>query len=201
MGFAVVADEVRNLAQRSAQAARDTAGLIEDSMAKSTDGRAKLDRVAGAIRSITESAGKVKTLVDEVNFGSQEQARGIDQIAKGIAQMEQVTQKNAANAEQSASASEQLSAQAETMRAIVGRLQAMVGAAEARTYTDAGKKRQPGNGTAPHYHSTLSPAQGLKALQSAVSGKTAKPAVAPVLFTTTSPDRSALPLDDDFKEF
>src|SRR4029077_12632547 len=67
MGFAVVADEVRNLAQRCAQAAKDTAALIEESIAKSNDGKAKVDQVADAIRSITESAGKVKTLVDEVN--------------------------------------------------------------------------------------------------------------------------------------
>jgi len=125
MGFAVVADEVRNLAQRCAQAAKDTASLIEESIAKSHDGMGKLDQVAEAIRSITESAAKVKTLVDEVNLGSQEQARGIEQIAKAIVQMEQVTQKNAANAEESASASEELSGQAETMKGVVGELQAL----------------------------------------------------------------------------
>ncbi|MGD0580013.1 MAG: methyl-accepting chemotaxis protein, partial [Bryobacteraceae bacterium] len=102
MGFAVVADEVRNLAQRCAQAAKDTAALIEESIAKSNDGKTKVDQVATAIRAITEESGKVKTLVDEVNLGSQEQARGIEQIGKAITQMEQVTQKTAANAEESA---------------------------------------------------------------------------------------------------
>src|SRR5207344_3611002 len=67
MGFAVVANEVRNLAQRSAQAARDTALLIEEMVAKADDGRAKVDQMAGAIRVITDDATKVKTLVDEVN--------------------------------------------------------------------------------------------------------------------------------------
>ena len=76
MGFAVVADEVRNLAQRCAQAAKDTAALIEESIAKSNDGKAKVDQVAAAIRAITEESAKVKTLVDEVSLGSQEQARG-----------------------------------------------------------------------------------------------------------------------------
>jgi methyl-accepting chemotaxis protein/methyl-accepting chemotaxis protein-1 (serine sensor receptor) len=66
-------------------------------------------------------------LVDEVNLGSQEQARGIEQIAKAIGQMEQVTQKTAANAEESASAAEELNAQSEAMRDIVERLTAMVG--------------------------------------------------------------------------
>ena len=128
MGFAVVADEVRNLAQRCAQAAKDTAGLIEESIAKSSEGSTKLDEVTASIRSITESSSKVKTLVDEINLGSQEQSRGIEQVAKAISQMEQVTQKNAANAEESASAGEELSAQSDTLRGIVERLTGMVGA-------------------------------------------------------------------------
>ena len=127
MGFAVVADEVRNLAQRCAQAAKDTAGLIEESIAKSNDGKTKLEQVATAVRSITDSASKAKTLVDEVKLGSEEQARGIEQVAKAITQMEKVTQTTAANAEESASASEELSAQSDTLRAIVTRLNAMVG--------------------------------------------------------------------------
>jgi methyl-accepting chemotaxis protein/methyl-accepting chemotaxis protein-1 (serine sensor receptor) len=117
---------VRNLAQRSAQAAKDTAGLIEESIARSNDGKTKLDQVATAVRSITESTGKVKTLVDEVNLGSEEQARGIEQVAKAISQMEKVTQTTAANAEESASASEELSAQSESLRAVVVRLDCMV---------------------------------------------------------------------------
>ncbi|MCC6345534.1 MAG: MCP four helix bundle domain-containing protein [Bryobacterales bacterium] len=130
MGFAVVADEVRNLAQRCAQAAKDTSALIEESIAKSNDGKVKVDQVATAIRAITGEAAKVKTLVDEVNLGSEEQARGIDQIGKAITQMEQVTQKTAANAEESASAAEELNAQSETLKSIVERLTAMVGGGE-----------------------------------------------------------------------
>src|SRR5207342_1997764 len=72
MGFAVVADEVRNLAQRSAQAAKDTATLIEESIANSNDGNSKLEQVANAITGITEKTVRVKTLVDEVHLGSQE---------------------------------------------------------------------------------------------------------------------------------
>src|SRR5262249_23710804 len=119
MGFAVVADEVRNLAQRCAQAAKDTAALIEESIAKSNGGKAKVDQVAEAIRAGTQEAAKVKTLVDEVNLSSQEQARGIEQVGKAIIQMEQVTQKTAANAEESASAAEELTAQSETLKDIV----------------------------------------------------------------------------------
>jgi methyl-accepting chemotaxis protein len=127
MGFAVVADEVRNLAQRSAQAAKDTAALIEESIGKSNEGSTKLQQVTDVIQAITESATKVKTLVDEVSLGSQDQARGIEQISKAIAQMDQVTQSTAANAEESASASEQMSAQAEALQHIVMQLGSLVG--------------------------------------------------------------------------
>ena len=127
MGFAVVADEVRNLAQRSAQAARDTAALIEESIAKSNDGKVKVDQVAAAIRTMTEEFGKVKTLVDEVNQGSQEQTRGIEQVAKAVVQMQQVTQSTAAGAEESAAAAEELKAQSGALKAVVARLTAMVG--------------------------------------------------------------------------
>jgi len=126
MGFAVVADEVRNLSQRCAQAAKDTTGLIEESIAKSNNGKTKLHQVATAVQSITESATKVKTLVDEMKLGSEEQARGIEQIAKAITQMEQVTQSQAAQAEESSAASSELSTQAQAINLVVLRLRALI---------------------------------------------------------------------------
>jgi len=128
MGFAVVANEVRNLALRCAQAAKDTAGLIEESITKSREGQRKVDQVVTAIHSISQETANVRKLVDEVHHGSQEQARGIDEIGKAISQMEQVTQRTAAGAEQGASAAEELNAQAETLREVVLRLTALVGA-------------------------------------------------------------------------
>lgn len=130
MGFAVVADEVRNLAQRCAQAAKDTAALIEESITKSNSGESKVDQVTVAIRAVTEDSAKVKTLVDEVTLGSQEQTRGIEQIAKALSTMEQVTQQTAANAEESAAASEELTAQASALMDVVRQLSSMVGGAE-----------------------------------------------------------------------
>jgi methyl-accepting chemotaxis protein/methyl-accepting chemotaxis protein-1 (serine sensor receptor) len=127
MGFAVVADEVRNLAQRSAQAAKDTASLIEDSIVRSRDGKAKVDHVAAAIRAIAEDSTKIQLLVDEVNVASQEQSRGIEQVAKAVTQMENVTQRAAASAEESASASAELTAQASALKDVVARLSEMVG--------------------------------------------------------------------------
>jgi methyl-accepting chemotaxis protein/methyl-accepting chemotaxis protein-1 (serine sensor receptor) len=125
-GFAVVADEVRNLAQRSARAARETAALIDDSVAKSNGGKAKVDQVAGAIRNIIDESVKIRTLVDEVSLSSQEQSRGIDQIRTAITQMDTVTQQTAANAEESATAAQELMAQSESLKGIVERLNAMV---------------------------------------------------------------------------
>jgi methyl-accepting chemotaxis protein len=127
LGFAVVADEVRNLAQRCAQAAKDTAGLIEDSVVKSNAGKVKVDQVAGAIRIVTEEAAKIKVLVDEISVGSQEQARGIEQIGSAITQMDQVTQRAAASAEEGASAAEEMTAQSESLKGVVGELIRMVG--------------------------------------------------------------------------
>jgi methyl-accepting chemotaxis protein len=127
LGFAVVADEVRNLAQRCAQAARDTAGLIEDSIVTSRDGNARLDQMAGNVRAMTGNATRVKSLVDEVNIGSQEQARGMEQISRAILQMEQVTQRTAATAEESASAGSDLNSHANTLRTLVLEMRDMVG--------------------------------------------------------------------------
>ena len=126
-GFAVVAEEVKTLAQRSGEAARDTATLIEESIARSAEGRQRLDEVASAIGNITTVAHKVKALVDEVNASSEEQSRGIQQVAKTILDMQSVTQQTAASAEESASASEELSAQSEGLRGIVTRLNELVG--------------------------------------------------------------------------
>jgi methyl-accepting chemotaxis protein len=127
MGFAVVADEVRNLAGRCAQAARDTSGLIAESMATTTEGQARLDRMAQGIRNITESAVQVKRLVDEVSESSGEQARGIEHIAGALSEIERVTQQAAASAQQSATASAAMSVQSEAMGAVTQQLVAMVG--------------------------------------------------------------------------
>ena len=131
MGFAVVADEVRNLAQRSAQAARDTAELIEESIAKSRDGKIRVAELANSIREITEAATRTKTLLDEVSVGSEEQARGVEQIGRAITQMEQLTQQTATAAEQGAAAADQLRAESRGMQDVAAELTAMIGGSQA----------------------------------------------------------------------
>jgi len=189
MGFAVVADEVRNLAQRSAQAAKDTAALIEESILKSTEGSTKLGEVAASIHAITEGASSVRTLVDEVDASSKEQAQGIEQISKAVAQIDQVTQRTAANAEESASASEELNAQSQALMAVVQQLQAMVGASS----HSAEVSRKPN--AAKRTPATYSPQRSGERL---VASSARKP-VAALVGAGSGPE---FPLDDsEFKEF
>jgi methyl-accepting chemotaxis protein len=149
-GFAVVADEVRNLAMRAADAASNTADLIEGTVKKVKDGSELVTRTNEAFTEVATSASKVGELVGEIAAASQEQASGIEQVNKAVAEMDKVTQQTAANAEESASASEQMSAQAEQMKKVVGDLVTIVSGwssrAEAGEYqgnqagTSAGKK-------------------------------------------------------------
>ncbi len=126
LGFAVVATEVRNLAQRSAAAAKDTAALIEESIANSKQGAETLDLVSAAIRGITGSTVKVKNLVEELNESSRQQSEGLAQLNTAVAQVSTVTQSTASSAEESASASEELNAQSASLHQVVNALQALV---------------------------------------------------------------------------
>lgn len=126
MGFAVVADEVRALAQRSAQAAKETAERIEDSIRKSAAGVELSAKVAESLQQIVTKARQMDELVAEIATASKEQSQGIEQVNSAVTQMDKVTQQNAAAAEESASASEELSAQAFTLREIVQQLQQLV---------------------------------------------------------------------------
>jgi methyl-accepting chemotaxis protein/methyl-accepting chemotaxis protein-1 (serine sensor receptor) len=127
MGFAVVADEVRRLAQRCAGAAKDTAGLIEESIGRSGHGKAELDRLTTRIRSIAEATGTVTTLADQVQTGSLQQAKAIEEIGSALTRMQAVTQATASTADQSAGVWERLRAEARALQDVVARLDVMVG--------------------------------------------------------------------------
>ena len=126
-GFAVVADEVRNLAMRAADAAKNTAALIEGTVKKVSDGTMLVKTTNDAFKEVANNAKKVGELVGEIAAASTEQAHGIEQVNIAVTKMDKVTQQNAATAEESASASEELNEQAEEMKSFVADLAAMVG--------------------------------------------------------------------------
>ena len=126
-GFAVVAEEVRNLALRSAEAARDTSGMIEESVKNANNGVKIAAEVGKVLEDIVDGIGKTTDLVGEIAAASKEQSQGINQVNTAVNQMDRVTQANASNAEGSASASEELSTQAEQMNTVVQELSALIG--------------------------------------------------------------------------
>ena len=130
-GFAVVADEVRNLARRSAEAAKTTAGLIEGAQKNAEAGVQTTAKVSTSLTQIQGSALKVATLVAEITAASRQQSQGIEQVNIAVSEMDKVVQQNAANAEESASAAEELSSQAQELYALVAELTALTSATPA----------------------------------------------------------------------
>lgn len=195
-GFAVVADEVRNLAMRAADAAKNTAALIEGTVKKVNDGSDLVSRTNGAFGQVLECSSRMGELIGEIAAASREQAQGIAQVNKAVMDMDGVTQQNSASAEESASASEELSAQAVQMKAIVEELLAFVGKV---------------NRGAANQHQAL-PAQRMSASPQLRQPSRALPTPAPVRGSTrplrpaiadereVSPEQ-VIPLDDDFKDF
>ncbi|CCK82276.1 methyl-accepting chemotaxis sensory transducer [Desulfobacula toluolica Tol2] len=125
-GFAVVADEVRNLAIRSAEAAKNTAQLIEGTVKKVNHGSELVSTTNEAFGNVAKSSEKVAGLVAEISEASKEQSGGIEQVNIAITEMDKVVQQNAATAEESASASEEMNAQAEQLKDYVGDLVLLV---------------------------------------------------------------------------
>jgi len=184
-GFAVVAEEVRNLAMRSAEAAKDTSSLIEESQINSDNGVKVTAEVAEILEEIAQASQKVANLTNEVSSATDEQAQGIGQVNIAITQLDQVTQSSAANAEESASASEELSSQAVELSDMVRVLSEIVGGA--------------GNGNG----------SGVKMIEKTASRKPVvhaaaklhKALAAPAPSKVVKPD-DVIPLDDgEFEEF
>lgn len=140
-GFAVVAEEVRNLAQRSAQAAKDTAVIIESNIDLSETSVDIAQTVRESVESIGDQARKVSELLDEISVATNEQAQGVEQINKAVSQMEVALHSNASTAEESASASRSLSDQAANVKEIVNSLVVLVDGADAvNSYSSSSQK-------------------------------------------------------------
>jgi methyl-accepting chemotaxis protein len=185
-GFAVVADEVRALAMRAAEAAKNTATMIEGTVDKVKEGSSLVVKTAEAFSQVTGSTGKVKELVAEIAAASGEQAQGVDQINRAVTEMNNVTQQTAANAEESASAAQELTAQSIQMKGVVGELAALVGGR--------------GNSSNGHHSRPSRPAAGLKtrlATMRQTLGRGKSQATSKAL----TPEQ-VIPLEDDnFKDF
>lgn len=121
-GFAVVAEEVRNLAAKSAEAAKSTTALINDSVQKAKMGVGIAEDAASSLRLILETSTKNSELVEGIAAASEEQTAGIEQINVAVSQVAEVVQTSSATAEETASISQELNAQAEELRTIVSRV-------------------------------------------------------------------------------
>jgi len=125
-GFAVVAGEVRNLALRAAEAARNTANLIEDTIKRVKDGTLLVGKTSEAFNDISQSSARAAELVSEIAAASREQAHGIEQVNKSVSEMDKVVQQTAGSAEESASAAEEMNAQSQQMKNFVNYLVVLV---------------------------------------------------------------------------
>lgn len=191
-GFAVVADEVRNLAMRAADAAKNTASLIEGTIKKVKDGSDLVTATNEAFQEVAERSSKVGQLVAEISAASNEQAQGIEQVNNAVTEMDKLTQQNAANAEESASASEEMSTQAHQMKTFVNDLVSLVGGGgRGRNISRTGVHGRP---TAPASRpaGNLKP-KGLGLERPVLNQKSIK--------TKEMNPEQIIPLEDDFKDF
>ena len=177
-GFAVVAEEVRNLAQRSAEAAKNTSTMIEESVRRSENGVQIAGRVGQALEEITTSTNKVNTLLSEIATAAGEQATGISQVNQGVSQLDQVTQQNAGTSEEMASSAEELSSQVASLNELVAQFKV--------------------NDSRVVAHRAVPPTKAFAPTQS--SGKTTKPVKTPASKTggsaATGPEK-LIPMDSD----
>ncbi len=197
-GFAVVAEEVRNLAMRSAEAAKNTANMIEESVKNAKNGVDIADEVEQGPRGDRPEHRQDHRSGQRDRRGQQEQAQGIDQVNTAVAQMDKVTQQNAANAEESASASEELSSQAEGLNGIIDQLVTLIGSGA----KNESKTRQASDGTTRRSARTSGASDRLAPSDHAwhqISGQTNAPSKQHAIPSA----QEAFPLDEDdsFDEF
>ncbi len=226
-GFAVVAGEVRSLAQRSAQAAKEIKGLIEDSVTKVGAGSQQVERAGATMQEIVASVKRVTDIMGEISAASEEQSSGIDQVNRAVSQMDEVTQQNAALVEEAAAAAGSLQEQAERLAEAVAVFKINAGEViEVPAHQLAGQRRAPRVAApvapaAPAAQAEPSTAESkavpavrlthsTRAKPAAADGATAarplrrpaaRPAAAPQAKPVTPASRRSAPADDDWESF
>ena len=226
-GFAVVAGEVRSLAQRSAQAAKEIKGLIEDSVTKVGAGSQRVERAGATMQEIVASVKRVTDIMGEISAASEEQSSGIDQVNRAVSQMDEVTQQNAALVEEAAAAAGSLQEQAERLAEAVAVFKINAGEViEVPAHQLAGQRRAPrmpapvapaasaAQAESPVPAAKAVPAARLthsaRAKPAAAEGATAarplrrpavRPAAASEVKPAPAPSRRAAPADDDWESF
>jgi myosin heavy subunit len=204
-GFAVVAEEVRNLAMRSADAAKNTADMIEESV-KNAEGGVKItEDVAKALVKTVDTSKKVNDLITEIAAASNEQSLGIEQVNTAVEQMSTVTQQNAANSEESASAAEELNAQASELANMVGTFTLSTTEGGAKRRTEAARPTEAAAASAEVRVEGKATGKAIIPMGGGLTPKSIKKpsrptaviAKTPALRTTSVAAEAVIPLDDD----
>jgi methyl-accepting chemotaxis protein len=190
-GFAVVAEEVRNLAQRSAEAAKNTADLITESKSRADTGVSIALGVGKALEEIVAGSSKVNTLLNEIASASREQAQGVAQVNKGVTELDKVTQQNAGNSEELASAAEETASQVACLRDLVGRFKVEDHASSAAASSPSAP---PKNTTTRRPRTDRTPTPSSTRLPPA-------PAAAETIGARKSSVKHAIPFDEDRESF
>ncbi len=203
-GFAVVAEEVRNLAMRSTEAAKNTASLIEGTVAKVTSGKTIVEQATSAFHGVAESSSKVAGLIGEIATASKEQAQGFAQISQAITQMDAVTQQNSATAEESAAAAAELNTQASAMMGTVREIQVLVNGGEELKRPPAPPTLAAGRKARPEVAEHRRAGQAKTALPPPAAKRPAGPAPKPAKKPGAGPSpEEIIPMDDEhnFEDF
>ncbi len=197
-GFAVVADEVRSLALRAAEAAKNTASLIEQTANRVREGVQVVEKTAQAFSEVKESTAKIGNLIQEVSEASKEQSQGIEQITKAVSELDKVVQSNASGAEEAAATSEELNAQASQMREYVAQLMVVVNGVR-KEVTKTGGSGPASKSEARKSLSAHKFAPSRKQISRTRTEPSTKPPTKPAKNEgkEISPE-SVIPLDDDF---